>query len=466
MTVPMPWGPQPKKHRGFDRRLLWVVLAVVVVVVVAVTAVAVVVLRDEASTRRPDGLLAGTYPRQPTVKWTRRADELLAGSTVSTTETQILGAFGRRGFVDAGDKLIVRVVAGLSHDTGKLAALDSKTGQVDWVIPFSATSGCSAHVVGKLLPCVLDKQVVFVRVSDGEITARYTPDFQPDDVTSDGDTVVVAGRMPHDPQTVSYDMVVTSGTVSDPAKYWTTKLSPAACHYGNSDNLDVVVRNGFVGTDLGAPDAALRLSDGSQLVDGPASLAAVYPRLGAAVQRCADAYPDNRNTATYFNADAREIRTGPLPAAPLLWVTALTNPPVITQDGTAVDFRNGQRKWSLPGFHNVSDKVAVVGDVALHVKSKSLTAYDLRTGESRWSVNGTQASWLPALTDGARIIQLSGPDVIAIALDDGSTAWTMSPDVSGDDTPVIGAADAGLVVMTDDSIALYPPTGAGSHVPS
>jgi outer membrane protein assembly factor BamB len=443
-----------------------VAAAVIVVVALAITAVVLVISRDESAARRPEGLLAGTYPQQPTAAWTVRAADLLPGSTVWTPNTEIdMGSWSLRGLIDAGDRIVVRVVDASTHRTARLVALDAATGRTAWAIPFGPLGGCAAHLVSGLLACISDDDVVFIKMSDGGIASKYTPDFMPGDVASDGNAVVVAGGVAHDSQSVNYEKVISSGTVNDPAKFWTTKVDATLCHNGNSDELDVRVDDGFVGTNLGMPDAALKLGDGSTLVDDAAWLVAVFPGTGAVVARCIDGYPPKGDQATFFGPDAQRYRTGPAPVEPMMWVTALANPPVLLPNGTAVDFVTGDQKWSAPSLAGLYEKYSLVGDVAVHATGTTVTAYDMHTGKSRWSTSRPDQNWLPTITDGARVIGTGAGRVIALSLTDGSTAWTFKEHVVGDDYLAAEVAQAGLVTMTADAISLYRPTGGPSHVP-
>jgi outer membrane protein assembly factor BamB len=435
---------------------MWIALAVaLVVVIVAATVIAIVLTSSSSSSGRPEGLLAGTYPQQPTAAWTI-TPESLGAATFWTPDTEA-AYYGNTGFIDAGDTLIVRV---LSKDmsAAKLVALDAKTGQQKWSIQADKTKGCSPEVIDRLLPCIIDGAVQFIKISDGSIASTYHPNSKLADVTSDGETVITAGYGRD-----YNELIVTSGTVQQPDSHWTMRVDTSDCsRFSSGDVVDLVARDGFVGLTIGGANGALRLSDGSQLVER-ARLWAVYPGLGAVAQPCVGMSGEGTPTGTYVGLDGQKLRVGDVPLAPAVWVTAMSKPPVLLGNGDAVDFATGARKWRVSGLKGSYGSFSVVGDVLAYMEGTSLNAYDMSNGKQRWS-REAPSGWRPAVTDGARMVGYSSGAVSALSLADGSQVWTVRVQTEG--SPGVGAASAGLVITTPNAIALYPPTGGPSHVPS
>jgi hypothetical protein len=433
--------------------------AVLAVALVATIAVITVVhfTRDNSPPKRVDGLLAGTYPQKPTAAWTVSASSLGA-SRMWDPDTQA-AVYSNVGFIDAGDQIVVRVLDQKASGP-RLVALDSQTGKKNWSLRSDQFTGCAAHPVGRVLPCLIDRQVRFIRLSDGSVASSYAPDFRAVDLTSDGHTVIVAGYREVGDQPDWDTMVVVSGTVNNPEANWKKIIDVAGCSFGSGDYQDVVAKDGFVDISFGS-NAGLRLSNGSPLIER-GQIMAIYPGLGATARRCAEAQAGGYR-GSYFDEGGRKLRAGEFPLRPLLWVTAKSAPPVLMADGDAVDFATGARQWSKSDLDGKTTTFSVIGDEIVYFNSGAMEAYDIATGRTRWSKPVVGQGWTPALTDGVRLIGFQEGTVMARSLVDGSDVWSMQTNGA---YPTVGAAEDGIVVVTEKSISLYPPTGRPSHVPS
>jgi len=446
---PYAYAPQPP-----PRRTRWLIGGAVVLTLVLVAVVGVVVFTyatDSDGGNRPANMLAGKYPTKPTAAWAVTADELGA-ERIWSPESQA-AVYSSVGFVDAGPTIVIRVLDD-GGGTPRLIGLDTGSGEQRWAIPADPLAGCATRVIGDILPCIVGDSVDFIRVSDGTVASSYRPDFSVADVAADDGVLVVAGYGRSGGKVQYDDVVVTSGTPAEPESRWTTTVDTSGCAYGSGDVVDVTVEDGFVGLYLGAGAGALRLSDGSELIEG-GRLYGVYPGLGAVAVPCLDPTRSSPYTGTFFDRKGKELRVGPLPLSSSVLVTPITRPPVLTDKNVAVDFATGERRWTLPGEGIGYAKFALVGDMMVIPEEGDWTGLDARTGEPKWTVTPSEQGWSPSVTDGARLIGADEGSVSAVSLVDGRIAWR----VASDAYPHVGVARNGMVVVTPAGISLYPATG-------
>lgn len=422
----------------------------------------------EDAGRAVAGQLRNTFPDQPSTGWRVNSATIFEGAAFvrpDATSYQYL----RPGFIDLGDTLITSAVLPQTDRGAKLVAIDAESGAVKWTADAGFHPVCATATVDGLLPCLGQEShfgppgsgappyVHFLQMSDGAIAHRIA-------VPEETRAVEVHDSAVY---TMSYDYaanirLMTRGTADALDATWRRSYPVSDrsqyCPSSGDTTYDGVDHGAvYSGNDGGmvVADAA----DGERLLPGEVTELKAFPGQGFAARRCHGGDPDTVDTVivdTQGNV-LREV-TGAV-ADPWLVDPGAKVPLVVGR--TAYDFATGRQVWTAPG--GVSELHTIVGDTVLGGGGRDdgpLTAFDLATGRQLWTSRVDVGDL--ELSDGRRVIAVTGGGLVAIDLASGEEAWSLT---GTEGRMFVGRAGTGFAYAADDTITFYPPTGGPAGAP-
>ena len=467
----------PGAAESFGRRH-WKRIAIAAgaaVALVAGTVTAVTWLTGDADqSGLPEHMLASTFPTQPDLAWTVRADQFDVGSDSGfATPEKSLGP--TTGALVVGNHVIARVWRSTSSTTDSaLVSVNASDGNVEWSVPDdNVWRVCSPHPLGDTLPCLrrtddVDRtEVQFVDLDSGQVASRSTVPFNASLIDSDGDSVYIGGF-----NTGVQAFTVAKGSREDPVGAWKTTVPAGQCEgYALGDGWAFDVSDGLVWGYLGGgASAVLRQSDGKPIFDH--DVADVWVADGTVVsKRCEyggkgdswDVEVSDAQGNSRFNSSSYPIRY-------TMDVHRGAAAPVTTSKGQVLDPTTGTERWHLTSSGTYSSPPALVGNVLLWPADQSLRAYDIGSGDRLWSQTSTSDHSMNvygALTDGTRMFMPVHGGIDAVTIVDGTPAWSLRANSEGPySSPMLYATPAGMLMVNAKTIALLKPTGSAASIPA
>lgn len=477
-TAGQSWGSAPERQRAqrpSRRGLRPIVLVTVGVLVVAALAGGAHLLIkrqgaiDDDSGGPVAGQLRGTFPDRPSASWQVDADTVFERAVFVRPDPTSY-QYQRPGFIDLDDTLVTSAVLPQTDRGATLVGIDAGSGNVKWTADAGFSPACASAAVDGLLPCVghepswgpgpSARSVYFVRTSDGRIDHQLPVSEYTSAVEVDGSAVYTMGY-----DHTRNSRFIARGTVEDLSATWDMSYDASGDSEGcggSGDSRYDGVNDDVVYSGIDAGMVVADAADGKRLLPGEVSNLSMFPGQGLTVRSCSGTNPDVVNTVVVDTQGATlRTVTGTDPAADPRLVSPTGELPYII-DRVAYDFESGNELWTASGGKSVSALHTIIGDTVLGGGSHlgPLGAFDLATGEHLWSsdVSATDLD----LSDGQRIMVITGDGLVAIDLATGKRIWTLAG-VEG--WRSVAPAGAGFAHITSDRIAYYPPTGAPSVAP-
>ncbi|MCE5291706.1 MAG: PQQ-binding-like beta-propeller repeat protein [Nocardiaceae bacterium] len=453
MTFPPP-PPPPQHTRGSAWK--WWIGGVVFVLVAALVVGGVYWRLSRAPVERSSDQLERSFPTAPVAGWTLRATDIRAGS-VFRALNMAGNQYFSPGFIDLGDVLVTSISDDMRAGSGsrgprELIGVDSKTGELRWRTALEGSLNCATEAINGLLACTGNRTIQTFRISNGERVQS---------VPANNVGVVEA----HDGALYSYGydheagtLVLSRGTVTDPASDWRTEFQRArATCVGSGDSLEFRIDDGLVYFSNGVVSAAASAADGRNLLPVDVGWIKVLPGQGYSGNECRSGglstsvvVVDHNGAVTRtFDADygPQVLALRPDPDRPV----------AVGKD--VIDLHSGKRLWSIGAnsrFELMVGHVVLVRSVdATGRAEKRVSAHSLDTGALLWTAD--VPSTYSALTDGERLIipdwstsQGSTMRVVAVNLTTGETDWTARMGIPA-------KARDGMAAVTPQELTYYPP---------